>query len=71
MRHILQMLIHLIAHVKYDALRDPRVDVVLEHTHQLAHCQSGKCHKQELNEELHVFAHESLIDDASGDDRRE
>ena len=71
MRHVLQMPVHLVSHVENDALRDPRVDVVLEHTHKLAHCQRGERHKQELYEELHVFADERLIDDAAGDDGRQ
>ena len=70
MRHVLQMLVHLVAHVKNDALRDPRVDVVLEHTDQLAHGQRRERGKQELYKELHVPADQRLVHDTAGYDRR-
>ena len=65
MRHVLQMPVHLISHVKDDALRDPRVYVVFENAYELAHCERGKSRQQQLYEELHVFAHERLVYDAA------
>ena len=62
MRHILQMPVHLVSHIEYDALRDPRIDVVLEHTDKLAHRKRCKSHQQKLDEKLHVLADQRLVD---------
>ena len=70
MRHVLQVFIHLIAHVKDDALRDPRVDVVLKHTNKLAHGERCERGKEQLYEKLHVLSHQRLVHDAACDDRR-
>ena len=71
MRHALQVLVHLVLHVEDDAHRDPRVDVVLEHTHQLAGQHGGKRREKQADEQAEVVAYEGGVNDAAGDDRRQ
>ena len=71
MRHVLKMPVHLIAHVENDALRYPGVDVVLQHTHKLAHGKRCKSHKKQLDKQLHILPDQSLINDAPCQNGRE
>ena len=64
------MCIHLILHVENDALGDVGVDVALQHEYRLRDRERDQRQQQQLNQQLHVFANQRLIDDSPGDDRR-
>ena len=68
MKYILNRQIHLVLHVVDDALADPRVDVVLQHAHQLAREHGAKGGKQQPDQQGQVIAYQGLVDDASRDD---
>ena len=67
--HVLEMVVHLVAHVEDDALGDPGVDIALQHADDLRDRQGHKGHQQKLDQQLHVLSDERLVHDASGDDR--
>ena len=69
MRHVLQMVVHLVFHVEDDALGDPGVDVALKHADDLREGQREEGHEQELHKQLHVPADQRLVHDAARDDR--
>ena len=71
MRHVLEMVVHLVLHVEDDALGDPGVDIALEHRDHLGGRQRDEGHDEQLHEQAHVLAHERLVDDPSGDDARQ
>ena len=71
MRHVLEMFIHLIAHVEDYLLGYPRIDVVLKHTDQLAYSERSKSHKEQPDKQLHVLSYKCLINDTAGYDRRQ
>ena len=66
--HVLQMVVHLVFHVEDDPLGDPGVDVALQHGDDLGGGQSHEGEKQELDQQLHVLAHQRLVHNAPGDD---
>ncbi len=68
-RHMLQMVVHLVAHVIDDVLRYPSVDVVLEHADELTGHHSRQSDEQQLNEVAQILANKRLINDHSRDDR--
>jgi len=67
-RHVLQMVIHLVFHVEDDALGNPGVYVALQHTDDLGQSQRKEGHEQQPDQKLHVLAHQRLIHHAPGDD---
>ena len=68
MGHVLQMVVHLVFHVKDDPLRDPGVDVALQHRDHLGGRQRDKGQDQQTDQQGHVLPHQGLVDDAAGDD---
>ena len=71
MRHVLEMLIHLVAHVEDDLLGYPRVYVVLKHSYKLAHGKSRERRQKQLDKKIHVLADQGFVHDAPRYDRRQ
>ena len=66
--HVLQMVVHLVFHVKDDALGDPGVDIALQNADDLRESQGKEGHEQELDEQLHVPTDQGLVHNAARDD---
>ena len=66
MRHVLQVQVHLVAHVEYDALANPRADVAFEHADDLTGAQRDERKQQELDEQRKLSSAERLVYDAAG-----
>ena len=70
-RHVLQMVVHLVLHVEDDALTDPGVDIALEHGDHLRRRERDEGENEELDEQRHVLPDEGLVHDLARDDARE
>ena len=57
------MAVHLVSHVIDYLLGYPRVDIVFEHAHKLAHCQSREGRQQELYEKYHADLNKNKEDE--------
>ena len=71
MRHMLQMIIHLVLHVEDDPLGDPGVDIAFENRNHLRGRERHKRQDQEADQQRHVLSHQRLIHDPSRNDARE
>ena len=68
MRHVLQMMIHLVFHVIDDTLGDPGIDIALQDADQLADTQSAEGHDQQADQQCQILTYQRLVYDASSDD---
>ncbi|MPM83639.1 hypothetical protein SDC9_130708 [bioreactor metagenome] len=62
------MRIHLVLHVEYDSLRDPGVDIALQHRDRLRRRQSHQRPEQQPQQQRHVLARQRFVYDAPGND---
>ena len=68
MRHVLQMVVHLVLHIEDDALGNPRVDIALQYGDDLGSRQRDKGHYQQPDQQAHVLPDQRLIYDPPRDD---
>ena len=70
MRHILQMVVHLISHIENNALGDPCIDIGFKNRDRLRNCKSHNRSDQQFDQQRPVFSDQGLINDPSCDDGR-
>ena len=68
--HLLQVGEHLVAHVKGNVLRDPRIDVAFRHTDQVGTQRHRQGHQDIEHQRPEVALHQAFVDDFTGEDRR-
>ena len=70
LRHFLQMAVHLISHVECNMLRNPCVEIALEHADQVG-CKCD-CERQQdqPDQSFHIPGYQTFVDDPSCQDRR-
>ena len=69
--HLLQMAVHLISHVKCDMLRHPGIDIALRKPDEIREESHQKRQKNIAHQSVQVSLQKTLIQDLSGQDRRQ
>ena len=71
MGHMLEMVEHLVLHIKNDALGNPGIDITLQNTDHLRYGEGGKSEENQLNQITERSAvRTECIHDSAGDDGR-